>query len=345
MDIKNITLLLIFSVFSSCNFDSYIVAKNSAFSGNPITTPTPEFYKIFITHENGGAYSMQLNYLTGAIDQIQTVDINTVLGAPLTNTTNRGLFVNSNGKVMFAHHDTRNIGYMNSDLTAHSTPKILFDAGGTSGFYGLCELPNGNFIVGSHQWDVTKANEYSSSGTFLRTFNTTQTWSFADCVAVSNTRVIWTDYDGVTDHNGDVVISELAAGTWSEVARYITNVQIAGLANSMWFSLVLHTDGNIYVFPFTNGARNKKVLKCSALGNLSDCQLVGNDLTASFASIDVIQGASQLQGRREIAFTSNDRFLYLFDPVDYSVVRKANLSVAVPAPGCCDLRGFKLVGN
>lgn len=304
-------------------------------------TPLPSSFRIFLTHESVGIYSMKINYDSGSVDQASNASLATVLSAPFVNSNNRGLILNKDGTLLILNYDTRYVGFLNTTLTAQSTPKILFDAGGLSGLYGSCQLPNGNYIIGSDQWSGKKANEYTSAGVLVRTFNSTQQWTFSSCFAISNTRVAWVDYDANTDQNADVVVSDLSGSVWSETGRYVTNTQLSSLPNSMWYSLVGHTNGSIYVFPFASGStRNKKILKCSSSGNLSDCQLIGDDVTAVFTGIDVIQGAAQLPARDEIAFVSNDRFLYLFNPNDNSLTQKTDLSSQIPNPGCCEIRGF-----
>ena len=290
-------------------------------------------------------YSLRVNYLSGAVDQLQNIDIATSFGGPLVNLTNRGLFISTNQqKLVVLHHDTRTVGFLGYNLSVATPATILFDAGGLTGFFGGCQLPNSNLVVGSDQWSGTKANEYLSTGTLVRTFNTTQTFTFSDCVAISNAKVAWIDYDALTDQNGDVVVSELIAGTWTETGRYNTNAQLPGLVDSMWYSLVNHTDGNLYVFPFVSGVtRNKKVLRCSSTGNLSDCQLIGSDLSTLFPAIDVIQGLAQLPGRSDIAFISDDEQLYLFNTSDLSIMKKADLSALLTANSPFDIRGFKIM--
>jgi len=307
---------------------------------DPIT-PLPSSFRIFLTHESTGIYSMKINYDGGSVDQASNASLTTVLGAPFTNSNNRGLLLNKDGTLLILNYDTRYVGFLNSTLSAQPTPKVLFDLGGLSGLYGSCQLPNGNYIIGSDQWSGKKANEYTNAGSLVRTFNSTQQWTFSSCFAISNTRVVWVDYDANTDQNGDVVVSDLSGGIWSESGRYVTNTQLSSLPASMWYSVVGHTNGSIYVFPFASGStRNKKILKCSSSGDLSDCQLVGENLPAVFTGIDVIQGAAQLPARDDIAFVSNDRFLYLFNPNTNALIQKTDLSSQIPDPGCCEIRGF-----
>ncbi len=335
------TLLLLtisFAFISGCS-SSKSSSPASAVTATPTPTPTPTpsttqtSYSFFVTHESVGIYKLTLDFNSNTVSQSISASINTVLGSSFVNANNRGLSIGPTGDIYVTHFNYLGVGILTDTLAASGSGSFALGSGhGMTGVYGVCHLPNGNIIIGADQWSGKKAAEFSSTGTFLRAFNSTQVWSFSDCKAISNTKVVWVDYDGGTDTNGDVVMSEFNGTSWSETGRFVTNTSLPTKLSSMFYSVAVHTNGNIYAFPYVGGSTSdNRVLKCSTAGTLTDCSPVGSPIDTQQASIHVIQGAHQLTGRDDIVFIADDRKIYLFNATSNAITLFADASSLVAA--------------
>jgi hypothetical protein len=203
-------------------------------------------------------------------------------------------------------------------ISVDSTPPLR-------NIHGACVSSRGSLLVGQFEGP---AHEYTTSGRFVAKLSPAPRYTMVDCAATSDQRLFWVDYDGLTDANGDVVLSVLDGGTWEETARFEGNAQLAALPNSAFYALVRHSDGRLYVFPQTLGStRNGRVLRCSSTGSLLDCALWGVELTSIDQGLGVIQGARQLPGREDILFIgANNLRLYRYDPASGTAVLVADLA-------------------
>ncbi len=347
-----LTLMLALSIVGSslsCTKNAESTASSSVDTGTtptPTPTPTPapqSTFTVYISHESVGVYRIPIDVDLGTSGTATSASLTALFGAGSSNASNRNLAVNASGDIVSGHHSSLVLPRLDGNLGISTSGSLTLTGGsGIAGVYAHCYLPNGNIIAGTDQWGAKKAVEFDSSGAFLRNFNSaTQTWTFSDCKAISNTRVVWVDQNSSTDQDGDLVLSDFNGTTWSETARYVTNTQLSGKLASTFYSVVSHTNGYLYAFPFVGSVtRNAKVLKCSASGTLSDCTLVGVDLDTVSATVGVIQGVQQLPNREEIIFVSDDRKLYSFKPSNDTTTVVTDLTAKLANPGCCELRGL-----
>ena len=219
---------------------------------------------------------------------------------------NSNSFIAGNGTSGWAHFD--------ENLSLIGTGIINMSGTPLGDTHGMCTLPNGNIIAGDYNGGNGIISEYRADGSFLRNVSTGLSWALGDCAAVSNTRIFWTDYDGTSDNNGDLVVSDLIAGSWVESGRFVTNSEISSLPNSSFHQVVIHPNGVVYGPPLVHGSnRNKKVFRCSVYGDLSDCNSFGNDLNTNFPNYDITQAAEVLNGNELIFVEGRELKLYRFN--------------------------------
>lgn len=299
-------------------------SDGSGDSGGPGSGATSFELFLGIQGDNGTSRVLKLGYnsQTDALTYGSELSVTASVGAPWGDGLRAlsflldGSIVTGGGAASWTRID-------GTSMALHSTPTVPLSAG--TDVHGMCTLPNGNVIAGGYRATI---HEYDSTGTAVRTFKAGPTYFISDCAAISNTRVFWVDYDGDTDQNGDVVLSEYSAGSWTETARYVTNNQLPGLSASDFYSIVGHSNGYVYAFPQAlGGSRNRQVLRCGASGNLSDCALIGSDLRLADATLDGIQAARQIPGQDDILFVDSINFkVFRFHVADSTVTALADLN-------------------
>lgn len=263
---------------------------------------------------------LAFNSATNALTLANTADVSSTVGGGSGDML-RALTFLSDGSIL-AGGTPLTLAHLNSSTMISAAPAtIALEAGhNMTEVHAMCILPGGNVLAGGFTEAI---NEFTPAGIFVRTFHAAPTYTLSDCAATSPSRVFWVDYDGYTDSNGDVVISDYSAGAWNETARYSTNVELGAMPDSDFYSLVAHTNGYVYAFPQSLSATsNQKILRCSATGNLTDCTLVGPNLNSIDATMDTIQSARQLPGQEDILF---------FDSVNFRAYRYAPSTTSVTA--------------
>jgi hypothetical protein len=201
------------------------------------------------------------------------------------------------------------------DNSLSAMPMISGATPELSGYHGVCVLPNGDYILGQFGLSFN-VNQYSSSGSYIRTVYTTNINSLTTCHAISDTELLLIDYNANNDNNGDLVRMELVGTSWEEVSRWDQSASSLPELSSIYSFAVL-SNGDIYILPQNPAAsRNKKMILC-ANGDLAVCGAIGNDIIS--ADDGFAQGLAVIPGTDDLIFATNKR-LVRFNTNDFSTV-------------------------
>lgn len=200
---------------------------------------------------------------------------------------------NSGASVWSATLDPLNLG---PTLTLSGRP-----AAELTDILGGCTLPNGNIIAGSYG---NKLNaEYSSSRSYLRDLPA-MTYYLADCVAAGSGNTLYvSDYDANSDTASEVRKLTYNGSAWS-IASSLTVTTFGGSTNGSAYSLVLNSNGHLYIppqNPVAGGVR--KVIRCLN-ADLTTCAAIGPNWPVDYPG-GAIEGAVQIPGTNDMLFIDN----------------------------------------
>lgn len=196
-------------------------------------------------------------------------------------------------------------------------------SGELTDFLGGCVLPNGNIIAGGYYSQF--AAEYSSAGSYLRDLPVLS-YYLSDCVAKADgTTLFVSDYDADTDEAG--FIRKLTFNSSSWVVDSSLNVTtFAGMSKGSPYSLVLNTDGNLYIPPQNPSPAGgvRKLIRCLN-ADLSNCQEIGANWPVNYPG-GAVEGAVQIPGSYDMLFIDNTH-IYRYRVADDTMTSVYDLNI------------------
>ena len=209
---------------------------------------------------------------------------------------------------------------------------------------GLCFLSNGNFISGGYNTEFT---EYSGADSSVATSDTSGVIdinSISACAEGDNTNELYLiDYDAYDDNDGDIVYAVKSGSDWIETERF----NLSSISTGSLFTLVKHTNGNLYAFPQNLTLAAKKPVICTniSVNKLSSCAI---DSASEVLGSQIIQGAQQIPGSDDILYvesqSSTVHNLYRYNISTKSKILIGQLTTyGVSAINKFAIRGFALL--
>lgn len=250
---------------------------------------------------------MRLSYnsSTNVVSGFSEVNLGTLIGGAWANSDGRGLLRLASGSLLVGNWQLTSLGVLDQALALVGGGTLSYSGTAFPGQLSMCALSGGGFAAGDTQFGGTqKIEEFSAAAAYVRTIGTL-TLSLGGCAETTSTRVFWVDYDALNDADGNIKVSDFSGGAWATTASVTSDALFPGLGDSVFYDVTSHTNGYVYFFPMTlSGSRNKKVLRCSATGTLTDCATIGSDLDTFDNSLNIIQNAKQIPGTDDILFLS-----------------------------------------
>lgn len=190
-------------------------------------------------------------------------------------------------------------------------------------FLGGCVLPNGNIIAGGYFNRF--AAEYSSTGAYLRDLPTLSFY-LSDCVAKSDGTTLYiSDYDAGSDEGGFIRKLTFSNGNWV-VDSSLNVTTFDGMSKGTPYSLVLNTNGNLYIPPQNPSPAGgvRKLIHCLN-ADLSNCQAIGANWPLNYPS-GAVEGAVQIPGSYDMLFIDNTH-IYRYRVADDSMISVYDLNI------------------
>lgn len=204
------------------------------------------------------------------------------------------------------------------------TSQTLFGrgAGELIDFLGGCTLPNGNIIAGGYFNRF--AAEYTSTGSYLRDLPVLNFY-LSDCVATDNGATLFiSDYDAGSDEAGYIRKLTFNSTAWV-VGSTLNLTTFNGQLRGTPYSLVLNTNGHLYIppqNPSPSGVR--KLIRCLN-ANLANCQEIGANWPANYPA-GAVEGAAQIPGSYDMLFIDNSK-IYRYNVADDTMTSIYTLNI------------------
>lgn len=283
---------------------AYDKAVNTAEATTSFTWSTVLKLYVGVQDDGPGAFVQvfDFNPTTSSLTISGSVDLSGQIGAGAL----RGFADRPDGSFIVGDGGSRNTAVFSAGDTV-STAGPAFTTGGSpaelGNIHGVCALPDGTYIAGSYTGGAAPIYQFAANGSYLRQVYTTTIGSLTDCVAANSTEVYLIDYDSNSDSDGDLVKLTLAGGAWSVAGHWDQSAAAGVAAGSSIYSLVLHSDGNLYALPQDPvGGRNLKMIRCIGR-DLSQCAPYGSDLFAT--TTDFAQGLVQIPYSDDLLLLTN----------------------------------------
>ncbi len=275
-------------------------------NGYTYVTPSvivPIVFDIYFGSQTGSTsliLKLRYNSSSNAISLTTTNDVTSTLGTDgiryLIDLSSGGLLVggsNTSSSIWSAILSPFALGTAQT-LSGRPTTEL-------SDYIGGCALPNGNIIAGSYGNGLK--SEFSSSRTYLRDLPPF-TFYLSDCVATASSTTLYvSDYDANSDSAGLVRKFSYSGSAWSQ-ASSLNVTTFGGATSGSTYSLVLNSNGHLYIPPQAPGAGSvSKLIKCQN-GDLSNCSAIGANWPVSYPG-GAVEGAVQIPGTNDMLFIDN----------------------------------------
>lgn len=298
--------------------DAQPEGTRTATLANGFTFIPPTLFDIYFgsqTDTKSLVLKLRYNVTDDAISLSSTSDLSSTLGSDGL----RMMADGPSGNFMFAgYHSAAAIwsSLLNSNPLTLGLPLSLSGRPTTQlpNIIGGCVLPNGNLIAGSYSSQIVA--EFSSSGSYLRDLPSLN-YFLSDCVSTSSSTTLFvSDYDANSDEAGFVKKLTFNGVSWSVVST-LDVTTFAGHTKGTPYSLVLHTNGNLYIppqNPMVGGVQ--KLIRCTN-ADLSACQEIGANWPQAYPA-GAVEGAAQIPGSDDMLFADNTG-IYRYRVADNSI--------------------------